>query len=201
MVIEAGRQKKQRRLYPPERYPVGFSPPEVFDPEEAVGGESDLYSWAALAYFLITGERPTSGRHRRAAGPAVRPFEDAHFARLEGELAEAAFQQLAARAEGLPDCRVAFRPHLAGQLRRRAPRVPAAATGAAAGRPRGADGPVVDGQAPGGAGGAGGPHRQARRGAAGRARAWSRAWKWSSAGRPASCRGIRRTANSSPRGR
>src|SRR6185437_15179890 len=31
MVVEAGKQQKQRRLYSPERYPEGFSPQEFFD--------------------------------------------------------------------------------------------------------------------------------------------------------------------------
>ena len=72
-IIDAGKQQKQRRLYPPERYPAGFSPAELLAPGEPISPGTDLYGWAALAYFLLTGEGPE----------AITSFEDEHFARLE----------------------------------------------------------------------------------------------------------------------
>ena len=47
-----------RGLFPPARFPVGFSAPEVFDPAAGIDVRSDLYAWAALCLFLITGEEP-----------------------------------------------------------------------------------------------------------------------------------------------
>jgi hypothetical protein len=110
MVIDANRQKKQRRLYPPERYPPGFSPPELFDPEAPVGGGTDLYGWAALAYYLVTGDDPAL-LARRQGRPFAR-FEDQHFDRLQRELQQPP-------SASLPRLQQAFRispPSLRGPL-------------------------------------------------------------------------------------
>jgi hypothetical protein len=46
------------RFFPPERYPRGFSAPECFDPAAPRDRRTDLYAWAAVAYFVLTGDRP-----------------------------------------------------------------------------------------------------------------------------------------------
>src|SRR5262249_12349425 len=71
-IVGAARQQKQRRLYPSERYPAGYAPAEVFADEQMISAATDLYSWAVLAYFLLTGEDPAG----------ITCFEDVHFARF-----------------------------------------------------------------------------------------------------------------------
>jgi hypothetical protein len=58
MVLEERRLPRQRPLFPPERYPAGFTAPEVLDPARTPGPCADLFGWAALASFLVTGAEP-----------------------------------------------------------------------------------------------------------------------------------------------
>src|SRR5262249_9189203 len=54
----AGAAADWKRFFPPERYPRGYSPPECFDPGAPRDRRTDLYAWAAITYFLLTGDRP-----------------------------------------------------------------------------------------------------------------------------------------------
>ena len=74
------------KLFPAERFPRGFSPPECF---AGAGGPaltgpdraSDLYAWGSLAYFLLTDLSPA--QIALDQGRSWAHFQDAHFARLE----------------------------------------------------------------------------------------------------------------------
>lgn len=57
-VIAADSGNAVGQLFPPERFPQGFAPPEAFAPHKHLDHVSDLYSWATLAYYLTTGESP-----------------------------------------------------------------------------------------------------------------------------------------------
>jgi hypothetical protein len=76
LVLDLKRQRRQRRLlFPPERYPRGFSAPEAFDPDANLDPRADLYSWAALVYFLVTSHSPVAlaqaqGERHARFGPA-----------------------------------------------------------------------------------------------------------------------------------
>lgn len=59
-VIDESKAAAWRMLFPPERYARGFAAPELCEPGGAPSRESDLFGWAGLAYFLITGESPAA---------------------------------------------------------------------------------------------------------------------------------------------
>src|SRR5438445_2106055 len=50
------RDVRPRPLFPPERYAVGFSPPECFEAADSLDERGDLFSWAAIAFFALTGD-------------------------------------------------------------------------------------------------------------------------------------------------
>jgi hypothetical protein len=79
MMLDAGQQHKHRGLFPPERYPEGFAAPELFA-AAPVSGAGDLYGWAALAYYLLTGDSPDEIARRQ--GQPFATFEDRHFDKL-----------------------------------------------------------------------------------------------------------------------
>jgi hypothetical protein len=76
-VLPAREVAKLRWLYPPDRYPVGFRAPELADPEAVFDQRADLYSWAALAFYLISGAPPLVALPASPAGepPATMPLE------------------------------------------------------------------------------------------------------------------------------
>jgi endogenous inhibitor of DNA gyrase (YacG/DUF329 family) len=83
-VLDAGRQQKQRKLYPPERYAAGFGPPELYGEGQTLDARTDLYSWAALAYFLLA--RDDLGLIAKGQGERFVRFDDARLACLEPAL-------------------------------------------------------------------------------------------------------------------
>ncbi len=48
------------KLFPPNRFPIGYSAPECFDAEIRPDMRSDLYSWACVAFALLTASDPAS---------------------------------------------------------------------------------------------------------------------------------------------
>jgi hypothetical protein len=72
------------RHFPPERYPRGFSAPECFDPARPRDRRTDLYGWASIAYFLLTGDRPAQLALNQGQPWAL--FQDAQFVRLDRAL-------------------------------------------------------------------------------------------------------------------
>ncbi len=72
------------RHFPPERYPFGFAAPECFDPARPRDRRTDLYGWASLAYFLLTGDRPV--QLAQAQGQSWVRFGDPQFIRLNRAL-------------------------------------------------------------------------------------------------------------------
>ena len=58
-VIDESKAAAWKILFPPERYARGFAAPELFEPNGEPSRESDLFGWASLSYFLITGESPS----------------------------------------------------------------------------------------------------------------------------------------------
>jgi hypothetical protein len=46
------------RFFPPERYATGFAAPECFDAAVPRSARTDLFAWAVLAWFLLTGADP-----------------------------------------------------------------------------------------------------------------------------------------------
>lgn len=83
-VIDSSRQQKQRKLYPPERYAAGFGPPELYAEGQNLDARTDLYSWAALAYFLLA--RDDLGLIAKSQGERYVRFDDARLACLEPAL-------------------------------------------------------------------------------------------------------------------
>lgn len=49
-----------RQFYPPSRYPACYAAPEVLQPDGAIDASTDRYTWAALCFFLMTGENPVA---------------------------------------------------------------------------------------------------------------------------------------------
>jgi hypothetical protein len=45
------------RRFPPERYPAGFAAPECLNPCRPRDQRTDLFAWAALVVYVMTGER------------------------------------------------------------------------------------------------------------------------------------------------
>jgi hypothetical protein len=92
MVLDQKKQEKRHTLFPPDRYMPGFAAPEVSNPDQPLGARSDLFSWAALAYHLITGDNPAQiarnqgGRHARFGPP--------HFDRMREKLEEVSAKDL-----------------------------------------------------------------------------------------------------------
>src|SRR5262249_41936843 len=72
------------RLFPPERYPRGFSAPECFDARRPRDRHTDIYGWATIAYFLLTGDRPAQLAMNQ--GQQWARFEDPQFFRLDRAL-------------------------------------------------------------------------------------------------------------------
>ena len=58
-VVHQAHSQTIRSVFPPQRYSRGFTAPELSHPEVAPSTESDLFGWAAMAYFLITGDSPS----------------------------------------------------------------------------------------------------------------------------------------------
>jgi hypothetical protein len=96
----AGAAADWKRFFPPERYPRGYSAPECFDPAAPRDRRTDLYAWAAIAYFLLTGDRPVQLAFEQ--GQPWTRFGPDQFARLEKALAAIPATQI---------------EHWAGQLR------------------------------------------------------------------------------------
>ncbi len=81
----AGAAGDWKQFFPPERYARGYSAPECFDPRAPRDRRTDLYAWAATAYFLLTGDRPVQ-RAFEQGQPWAR-FGNEQFARLDKTLA------------------------------------------------------------------------------------------------------------------
>ncbi|MBC8117279.1 MAG: hypothetical protein H7062_23020, partial [Candidatus Saccharimonas sp.] len=84
-VVDDRRAATWRSLFPNERYAQGFVAPELLQPGVPPSRQSDLYGWAALVWFLLTGDSPA----KLAADQQQRwaRFEPAHRERLHRELA------------------------------------------------------------------------------------------------------------------
>ena len=85
------------RLYPTDRYPRGFAPPECY--QGRGDRRSDLYSWGALAFSLLTGIRPWQVALEQGRSWAT--FQEPHFTRLEQALLELPGQSVASWADQL----------------------------------------------------------------------------------------------------
>ncbi|MDB5387825.1 MAG: hypothetical protein JWM11_3471 [Planctomycetaceae bacterium] len=57
-VVDQSTAAAMRFLFPPQRYARGFAAPELGHHDTPPSTETDLYGWAAVAYFLITGDSP-----------------------------------------------------------------------------------------------------------------------------------------------
>jgi hypothetical protein len=88
-----------KRFFPPERYSRGYSAPECFDPDAARDRRTDLYAWAATAYYLLTGDRPVQLAFEQ--GQPWARFGPVQFARLETALAALPAAQVEHWAEQL----------------------------------------------------------------------------------------------------
>jgi hypothetical protein len=93
MMIDARRQAARELIYPPERYLAGFSAPEASTPEALLDVRADLYSWAALAYFLLTGESPV--QIARAQGRRHAHLQAGHLDHLRQRLRMLSLRDLA----------------------------------------------------------------------------------------------------------
>jgi hypothetical protein len=69
------------RYFPPERYRQGFAAPECFDPAAPRDRRSDIYAWAVVAFFLLTGTAPAQLAQQQGK-PWVR-FGPEEFSQLE----------------------------------------------------------------------------------------------------------------------
>ena len=92
-VVDDRRAATWRSLFPNERYAQGFVAPELLQPNAPPSRQSDLYGWAALVWFLLTGDSPA----KLAADQQQRwaRFEPAHRERLHRELARLSPHQVA----------------------------------------------------------------------------------------------------------
>jgi hypothetical protein len=84
-------------LFPPERYARGFAAPECFDPGRPRDQGSDWYTWAALAYFVLTGDAPD----RQTQADPWFHFQNTHAARLEKVLRSLSVAQVRTWAASL----------------------------------------------------------------------------------------------------
>ncbi len=57
-VLPVSRVAGYRRVYPPERFPSAFAPPEIRNPRGSFDARSDLFSWSTLLLGLLTGFAP-----------------------------------------------------------------------------------------------------------------------------------------------
>ncbi|MCI0461813.1 MAG: hypothetical protein L0Z62_33095, partial [Gemmataceae bacterium] len=73
-----------RPFFPPERYPRGYSAPECFDPAAPRDRLTDLYAWAAIAYHVLTRDRPVQSALEQ--GQPWTRFGDSQFTRLQQAL-------------------------------------------------------------------------------------------------------------------
>jgi hypothetical protein len=96
------------RLFPPECYAAGFAGPECFDPDAHRDRRTDVYAWAALAYYLLTGADPAA-LARQQGRPWAR-FAKEDTARLDKALrglspeqVKGWARQLGVDAEGLQE--------------------------------------------------------------------------------------------------
>lgn len=91
-VVDDRRAVTWRDLFPNERYAQGFVAPELMQPNAPPSRQSDLYGWAALVWFLLTGDSPA----KLAADQQQRwaRFEPVHRERLHRELARLSPQQV-----------------------------------------------------------------------------------------------------------
>ena len=98
-VVDEKRAVTWRSLFPNERYAQGFVAPELLQPNAPPSRQSDLYGWAALVWFLLTGDSPA----KLAADQQQRwaRFEPAHRERLHRELARLSPRQVAGVKRGL----------------------------------------------------------------------------------------------------
>ena len=67
-----------------DRFPYGFAAAEAYNPAESIDHRSDLYGWAALAYFLVTGESPA--QIAAAQGTRFATFQRCHRERFAAAL-------------------------------------------------------------------------------------------------------------------
>jgi uncharacterized C2H2 Zn-finger protein len=84
-------------LFPPERYPRGFAAPECFGPGRPRDQRSDWHTWAALAYFVLTGDAPD----RQTQADPWFHFQTTHAARLEKTLRSVSVAQVRTWAAAL----------------------------------------------------------------------------------------------------
>lgn len=73
-----------RRLFPPERYARGYVPPECVQPGSLPDVRSDLYAWGALAYSLLSGNRPEKMAQQRESLSAT--FDEVALGHLDAAL-------------------------------------------------------------------------------------------------------------------
>ncbi len=74
------------RLFPPERFPLGFAAPECFQPGQRPDPRSDLYAWGLLLYALVSGHSPA--HLARAQGRPWTQLRDEHFSRVSEVLSD-----------------------------------------------------------------------------------------------------------------
>jgi hypothetical protein len=86
-------------FFPPERYPRGYSAPECFDPAAPRDTRTDVYAWAAVAYLVLTDERPAQLAFEQ--GQPWARFGDAQFTRAVQVLKALPDERVAVWAEQL----------------------------------------------------------------------------------------------------
>ena len=85
LAAEGKKQAAQRELLAATRSLNGYAAPEVFQ-KGPIGPPSDLFSWGALAYYLITGQPPAEITAKQ--GVASPRFEQSHFDQLAASLGD-----------------------------------------------------------------------------------------------------------------
>jgi hypothetical protein len=98
VVATAPADGRRLEFFPPERYPVGFSPPECFEAGKTRDARADLYGWCGLALLAISGHDPEA--LAQAQGGAWFELQWAHAVRLQEALGSLSVDELwrAARA-------------------------------------------------------------------------------------------------------
>ncbi len=69
------------RLFPPQRFARGYAPPESLQGTAVPDCRGDVYAWAAVAFFLLTGDNPEHMALEQEQWWAT--FHDFHFDKLE----------------------------------------------------------------------------------------------------------------------
>ena len=91
-IVQAGGVVRLRDLFPPERFPAGFGSPEVYRPSSSFDYRSDMFAWAAMCYFLVTGQDFTGSHADVDRSASV--FDAERKQQFAAAMAEAAHQDL-----------------------------------------------------------------------------------------------------------